>query len=110
MGVIPDPSWRTGKTTSERGYGRRWQVERADFLRRHPLCRMHQKRGQVVAARVVDHIVPHRGDQRLFWDQTNWQSLCKPCHDSAKKLQEHGKSARRWGEDGYPIDDDGGAG
>ncbi|MHA6731654.1 hypothetical protein [Devosia sp. A369] len=21
---------------------------------------------------VVDHIVPHRGDQRLFWDRANW--------------------------------------
>lgn len=21
------------------------------------------------------------GDSKLFWDRTNWQSLCKPCHD-----------------------------
>lgn len=24
---------------------------------------------------------PHRGDQKLFWDESNWQALCKPCHD-----------------------------
>ena len=30
---------------------------------------------------LLDHIIPHRGDQRLFWDQTNWESLCKGCHD-----------------------------
>jgi len=30
---------------------------------------------------VVDHIQPHRGDQLLFWDRTNWQTLCKRCHD-----------------------------
>jgi 5-methylcytosine-specific restriction protein A len=30
---------------------------------------------------VVDHIIPHRGDQYLFWDQENWQALCKDCHD-----------------------------
>ena len=30
---------------------------------------------------VVDHIVPHRGDARLFWDEDNWQPLCKSCHD-----------------------------
>ena len=29
----------------------------------------------------VDHIIPHRGDQKLFWDRNNWQALCKPCHD-----------------------------
>ncbi|MGN0150610.1 MAG: HNH endonuclease, partial [Clostridia bacterium] len=31
---------------------------------------------------VVDHIVPHRGDERLMWDENNWQALCKPCHDN----------------------------
>jgi len=40
------------------------------------------------AASVVDHIVAHRGDQELFWDQSNWQSLCKPCHDSEKQKLE----------------------
>ena len=35
-----------------------------------------------MAAQVVDHIIPHRGDPSLMWDESNWQSLCKPCHDS----------------------------
>jgi 5-methylcytosine-specific restriction protein A len=30
---------------------------------------------------VVDHIVPHRGREQLFWDESNWQALCKACHD-----------------------------
>jgi 5-methylcytosine-specific restriction protein A len=35
---------------------------------------------------VVDHIVPHRGDKKLFWDSSNWQALCdgqtgRGCHD-----------------------------
>ena len=47
----------------------------------HPLCAFCQAEGKVVPATVVDHIIPHRGDQRLFWDQTNWESLCKGCHD-----------------------------
>jgi 5-methylcytosine-specific restriction protein A len=45
----------------------------------------------VVAATVVDHVVPHRGDQRLFWDPGNWAPSCKPCHD-AKTAHEG-----RWG-------------
>ena len=23
----------------------------------------------------MDHIVPHRGDQKLFWNRGNWQPL-----------------------------------
>jgi 5-methylcytosine-specific restriction protein A len=30
---------------------------------------------------VVDHRVPHRGDDHLFWDRSNWQAMSKPCHD-----------------------------
>ncbi|WP_295219971.1 HNH endonuclease signature motif containing protein, partial [Ruminococcus sp.] len=33
------------------------------------------------AATVVDHIIPHRGDPHLMWDESNWQALCKSCHD-----------------------------
>jgi 5-methylcytosine-specific restriction protein A len=39
------------------------------------------EQGRLVKATVVDHIVPHRGDVKLFWDENNWQSLCKSCHD-----------------------------
>ena len=42
----------------------------------------------ITPAKEVDHIVPHKGDMKLFWDQTNWQSLCKPCHDSVKQAEE----------------------
>ena len=46
-----------------------------------PLCAFCQAEGKLVPATVVDHIIQHRGDQRLFWDQSNWESLCKECHD-----------------------------
>ena len=69
------------KTTKEKGYNRRWQRARKVFLAAHPLCVRCQQNGRFVKATVVDHIVPHRGDQKLFWDQNNWQSLCKSCHD-----------------------------
>ena len=39
------------------------------------------EQGRLVKATVVDHIIPHRGDAKLFWDEGNWQSLCKNCHD-----------------------------
>lgn len=81
-------------TTAERGYGGRWQRARLRHLQREPLCRAHQARGQTVAATEVDHIVPHHGDPTLFWDETNWQSLCKSCH-SAKTATEDSPFALR---------------
>lgn len=37
----------------------------------------------------MDHIIPHRGDQKLFWDKTNWQAMSGPCH-SRKTASEDG--------------------
>ena len=64
-----------------RGYNAEWRKARAAFLKRHPLCVECQKEGRLTPATVVDHIVPHRGDQQLFWDEGNWQALCKGCHN-----------------------------
>jgi predicted kinase len=44
-------------------------------------------------ASVVDHIIPHRGDQAKFWDSANWQSLCTRCHSSRKQAMEPRASA-----------------
>lgn len=74
-------------SSGERGYNSRWQKARKRFLQLHPLCVRCQKEGRLVKATVVDHIKPHRGDPVLFWDESNWQSLCKPCHDK-KTFQE----------------------
>ena len=92
------PSWRTAKgSSSERGYGYKWQKARAAFLQEHPLCVMCQamKPPRVTAAEVVDHIIPHKGDQALFWDsESNWQSLCAPHHNGEKAEQEGRHKAR----------------
>lgn len=37
---------------------------------------------------VADHREPHRGEERLFWDPDNLQTLCKPCHDGPKAKAE----------------------
>lgn len=67
----------------ERGYTSEWEKERAAYLRAHPTCR---RCGD--PATTVDHVIPHKGNQRLFWDRTNWQPLCTPCHNSAKQREE----------------------
>lgn len=67
------------------------------FLRAHPLCVRHEARGETVAASVVDHIVPHRGDKALFWQRDNWQPLCKQCHDIKTATEDGGFGHRRGG-------------
>ena len=47
------------RSAAARGYNSRWRRESKKFLQ----------------------LVPHRGDQKLFWDKSNWQALCKKCHD-----------------------------
>lgn len=54
----------------------RWRAASRAYLDRHPVC----ARCTELAA-VVDHVIPHRGDYGLFWRDTNWQPLCKRCHD-----------------------------
>ena len=81
-----------------------WQRLRYYQLQKEPMCRFCQQVGRVVAANVVDHIIPHRGDSALFHDKDNLQSLCAACHDRHKQRQE--KSGRVVGNDadGMPLD------
>lgn len=92
------------ESAAKRGYGARWQAYRERYLREHGLCVMHQQQGRTVLATVVDHIVPHKGDHKLFWDPKNHQALCKPCHDSHKKRLEMSGRVVGCNVDGMPID------
>jgi len=87
-----------------RGYSHAWDKARAAYLCKHPMCAEHARRGEEVAASVVDHITPHRGDMSLFWDSANWQALCTNCHASWKQRLE--ASGRVLGADltGMPTD------
>lgn len=86
--VVAVGSWRSGMTSSQRGYNYKWQKAREQYLNANPLCVFCERNGRTAAAKVVDHIIAHRGDMVLFWDQGNWQGLCKSCHDSVKQSQE----------------------
>jgi len=83
------------KTAAQRGYGYRWQKTSAAYLRAHPFCvdpyRLHGER--IVLAECTDHIRPHKGDMKLFWDPNNWQALCDSCN-SLKAVNEEGGFGR----------------
>ena len=76
----------TRGTSSQRGYTGAWDKAKADFLRSHRWCRYCGD-----PADTVDHRTPHKGDKELFWDRSNWQALCSPCHNSTKQREERRK-------------------
>ncbi|MGK5049620.1 HNH endonuclease [Janthinobacterium sp. GB4P2] len=104
-------SWRSStQSSTKRGYSYAWQKARAGYLRSHPLCvyclreaayssvrdltpskailRCSELGLAIPKASVVDHIEPHRGDQVLFWNKSNWQSLCGTHHSADKQREE----------------------
>ena len=76
-------------SANQRGYNARWRKARYHYLTRNPLCVECLGNGRTTAASVVDHIVDHKGNQGLFWDESNWRALCKSCHD-AKTVSMYG--------------------
>ena len=79
---------------------RRWFLSQPDNM----FCRIHRDNNQWVIATIPDHIIPHKGNEELFWDVNNLQPLCKTCHDSRKKLQEYHGYSQACDVNGNPID------
>lgn len=81
-------------------YTARWKKLRADILLRDSYtC---QKTGVICSGKypapnspVVDHVKQHHGDERLFWDPQNLQTVSKKYHDKVKQAEERA-SARGW--------------
>jgi 5-methylcytosine-specific restriction protein A len=76
--------------SNQRGYTARWQRYRLKYLRLNPLCVECLKSGMITPATVVDHIKPHKGNQLLFWDTKNHQSMCKHHHDMKTASEDMG--------------------
>ena len=80
-------------TAQARGYNSKWQRESKAFLAlpANRLCACGCGR----TANMVDHIIPHRGDKRLFWSRSNWQPMASsPCHSSRKQSLERNSNNR----------------
>lgn len=74
---------------SGRGYDARWKAAAAKFKRTHPCCLGCAALNRRVATEIVDHVVPHKGDQEVFWNASMWQPSCRWHHDVVKKKLEH---------------------
>lgn len=61
----------------------RWRSISRRYLKEHPFCIVCGNK-----ATICDHRIPHRGDESLFYNEDNYQSLCWK-HHSAKTLKEN---------------------
>jgi len=80
-----------------------WLERRRRQLMDEPWCRLCAEKGLPVAARVADHIEPHRGDWTKFRCGA-LQSLCYDCHDRTKRIMELRGYGLDIGDDGWPLD------
>jgi 5-methylcytosine-specific restriction enzyme A len=90
-------------SASERGYGAKWQAYVRRFRGHYPLCGMRPPGApetadsrcalehRPVPMYVVDHIVPVTSAQDpRFYDETNHQALCEPCHNRKRQRESRG--------------------
>ena len=80
----------------------RWRRTARAFRATHPFC-VNAERGDpgcTLVTEELDHIEPHRGDERLFWNPENWQPMCASCHAAKTARETRGASvaAGRGGE------------
>jgi len=75
-------------SSTDKGYDGRWRKAKKKYLEAQPLCVRCMQVGALTRATVVDHIIPHRGDMILFWDETNWQPLCTRCHNRKTRVED----------------------
>ena len=68
---------------------RPWRKARKNYIEKFPLCVKCKESGKTVAAKYVDHIqrIEDGGDKL---NESNFQSLCKQCHDSKSGKEAHG--------------------
>ena len=93
-GYKPAEKWKRtasnkGKTTTQRGYGWKWQQLREQILKRDTyLCKQCLSEGKVTQGKEVDHKIPKSqgGTDR----PANLQTLCTP-HHKAKTAKERGR-------------------
>lgn len=91
----------------ERLYTSTWDRTAKAYLAEHPVCvGCAAAFDRVVAAEVVDHIEPHKGDRRLFWSRANWQAPCRWHHDVVKARLERRFARGEIGVEDLRLDSD----
>lgn len=75
-----DPNAKRERSKSDPRYHTwRWEKASIAFRKAHPLCAECLRKGIYTPSQVVDHIIPV-ALCKDFWDESNWQALCKACN------------------------------
>lgn len=72
------------RSSSKLGYDSHWGKYRFRFLHHNPTCYACGFNGG--KSLHVDHIVPHRQNDDLFWKVDNYIPLCRACHGTVTRL------------------------
>ena len=56
------------------------------YLSKNPYCEKCLAKGHIIPAVKVAHINLPCGDFNLFWDQENWQSLCRDHYEEKARM------------------------
>ncbi|SDA40308.1 HNH endonuclease [Mesorhizobium qingshengii] len=82
-------AFRSRTEVSQRWYNSaKWKKLRLGVLLRDRFtCRICGKIEPRTSKLICDHIVPHRGNEELFWSGP-FQCLCTSCHSSKKQAEE----------------------
>lgn len=87
---------RARGTSTERLYDSRWRSYSLRFRGRHPFCWYCLAQDRTTVAACVDHIDPHRGDRRRFWDTSNHAAACLACNTTKANTLERGDTSVDW--------------
>lgn len=66
-----------------------WKRIKASAQSQHPICQSCILQGRVAQTETIDHVFPHRQDERRFVVNL-YQGLCIPCHTQKTKLENRG--------------------
>ncbi len=79
---LPEPKPRKRPSAAQRGYDGPWQKKSRQYLnmRGNQECVYCKMQGKFRPATCVDHIIPHRGNEALRMDVTNWAASCLRCN------------------------------
>src|SRR4029079_15009737 len=77
-----------------------WKAIKSHRLAAEPQCRECAVEGRAEPASHVDHIEPHQGEESLFMQYENTQSLCRHHHNAHRYQERCGKPP---GELGWPL-------
>jgi 5-methylcytosine-specific restriction protein A len=87
----PTPRVNQAKRETDREYKTAvWQTIRTGQLSISPLCQCCQLAGLVVAANVVDHVIPWKTIGPHAFTANRFQSLCANCHSVKTGLESRG--------------------